>query len=1706
MQKHFKLLISLILFCCKIFAQNTIAYPTGAQSITKNLDSTLLTVQLAFGASCNATTATIKLPTGVEYIPGSVNKTSGSAVGISIVESNITNKRKPIFALNGINAAGDITFTIKRKADCTSGNTGKDTVLVNGSCGTFDDDVANVNTYNIYAPVAILTAPPAINNAIIGNVYNRSGGISSTGNGCIDTLRFFIVYPNAGIELINNELILSGNSLFPYQINGDTLFFKIFGKTYFNGSDLLCNGSSVSSSVSFTENIRIKKCNYLTTNYGVGWGKSKNNLCQLKTTSSVVTLVNGSAKPVAVFNSIQSLSYCRNGIYDIVYTNNTTGGAEANMYNVSIHYGHSYGYSTALWPTKMKKVSLISTKINGNNIPIKSIKSLISPTDSTYELGFGTFLSDPDGAAVGFEDLDGDGQFDDLASGKSITIRYEEKWNCNASCPTPEYNFAPRTQLNYQNMCGDMVNVTNMFAINPYWHYLTERLNIVLPSQVVGGTPFNTQVCLSGQMQPPTYRPTDSLFFEITYPPGFSFVGNVVLGGVVLTASDYTFVNNKLTIFKKGYTAATCLTYDMIFNCGVSSNVVVNYKAKYIGDNSCSCEECLDAKDQSINIKCPSPCKNGIINYAPSVKRLSFGYTDRTLTNKVLPSAITGLALKTAFPKDTIMMTIGAKQQDKYDNLHYYYKMPRTLNNERAIEFIEGRLYHQSAANKITSKCVIDKPLIIVKSNFDTYDYDLSGCLQDGVIAPDDSVWLEITYRVTTAENGKLFGSTVVSIPNTDGYFYNLDENGNEIYCDKWATDFALCGLEITVEPYGSVDVNGCGIYYMTGEVRMFNREGGDIFPNEYRPTLQIDSITVIIPAGYQFYSGWATSMEMSYWYSSNINYAYSRVTVIPQVNGNKVTLINPKNGSWYHSDLLNSTNYNQNRFYIPVQPSCAAPTGATQGGVNFYAKNYFYADKVGESYVALRPTNFTTFLNLAAINKPTIALQNTTGSVDGVSEQHYWDVQITNPGNTTAPNLWMALDRGFSGITIDSVIYTPSNLPAVAIPYAPTKNWYKISSAGIAGTSVQKMRIYFKYSSCNTDSIKMIAGWNCSEFPTDPTNYPCQLVSQWLKVVPQKSQLQLSILKQPNFPSVDMCVTDVISVNVNSAEAGDVNNPILKIIPPAGVSIKTPIAVEYPLGNGNWQSLNPTLVNGEYILNLEDHTLVGVGGLRGKVKKPDAIDRQIRVNVVYETVCGFTNGTKLNFVVQGQSNCGAPSIGNNDEIKTNPINITGSTTVGSAATNITVSNNDIKCGETNLINVSITPLIAATTNSDTVTIILPPGINFTSNSLIGCATCNESNEITANGYTMVKVKLPNNAPSNTAINFSIGVTANSNADCRDYPLEVQTIRTGVLLNCNTTNCSKPTPVVMSTATGKLTVKKAELQVLEFKLLGTGPFNPGGTYTAYLRVQNFGTYPSAAGYVAEAFCFNDVNPFASFTIAALGVNQIDTITKTITLPATCPGGSSIIAKVRKNATLPIAAKQCLCSESAAINAVVLPIKIISFSAILSNNNTVVDFKCANEIVNTQYQLLRSKDGITFDVVKEIKIAQFNNGEYTFTDNLSNVNFNKLYYRLKVIEVGGRVQYSEIGTINKNDKNIKITVTPNPAKSFIELKFNSTANETVQITLIDAKGNKVKQCSKQITKGINTILLNQLNTLASGTYVLKVNSKLINNQTKIQIIK
>jgi hypothetical protein len=176
-QKAFRALLFTLclLFISRLSTAQFISYPVAAQTITRGLDSTTLTVEISF-PTCTGVTVTANLgannaPGLIQYIPGSITKISGTG---TITESNISNLASPVFSVGNTTAGQSFRFSVKRCAFCGSASSSKDDIVVSGTSCSFNETDNTVNTYNLLSAAFSVTPPAALVNAEVGGTYNRN--------------------------------------------------------------------------------------------------------------------------------------------------------------------------------------------------------------------------------------------------------------------------------------------------------------------------------------------------------------------------------------------------------------------------------------------------------------------------------------------------------------------------------------------------------------------------------------------------------------------------------------------------------------------------------------------------------------------------------------------------------------------------------------------------------------------------------------------------------------------------------------------------------------------------------------------------------------------------------------------------------------------------------------------------------------------------------------------------------------------------------------------------------------------------------------------------------------------------------------------------------------------------------------------------------------------------------------------------------------------------------------------------------------------------------------------------------------------------------------------------------------------------------------------------------------------------------------------
>ena len=178
----------------------------------------------------------------------------------------------------------------------------------------------------------------------------------------------------------------------------------------------------------------------------------------------------------------------------------------------------------------------------------------------------------------------------------------------------------------------------------------------------------------------------------------------------------------------------------------------------------------------------------------------------------------------------------------------------------------------------------------------------------------------------------------------------------------------------------------------------------------------------------------------------------------------------------------------------------------------------------------------------------------------------------------------------------------------------------------------------------------------------------------------------------------------------------------------------------------------------------------------------------------------------------------------------------------------------------------------------------------------------------------------------------------------------------------------------------------------------------------------------------------------------------------------------------------------------------LPLKFLSFTATLLGNQTLLNWKTAQE-QNTHHFDIEMKEATSNDFSFLASISTNQAEEYQYNDR--SLREGTTYYRLKEVDNNGLYNYSQIVLVNLPSSNsVSLKVYPNPVLTQMNITFNAKESKLYHLQLIDALGKTV--ISKQINcaKGSNAIQWN-VAQLTAGEYILKASEKEI---SPIKIIR
>jgi len=162
-------------------------------------------------------------------------------------------------------------------------------------------------------------------------------------------------------------------------------------------------------------------------------------------------------------------------------------------------------------------------------------------------------------------------------------------------------------------------------------------------------------------------------------------------------------------------------------------------------------------------------------------------------------------------------------------------------------------------------------------------------------------------------------------------------------------------------------------------------------------------------------------------------------------------------------------------------------------------------------------------------------------------------------------------------------------------------------------------------------------------------------------------------------------------------------------------------------------------------------------------------------------------------------------------------------------------------------------------------------------------------------------------------------------------------------------------------------------------------------------------------------------------------------------------------------------------------ATVLPVELIAFTAIRNNQTVILDWKTANEINNSHFDIERSTDAVRFEKIAELEGSgnSYDIKVYSVTDKHPIQGTN--YYRLKQVDHNGAFSHSPVRSVQFNKELGPIRIFPNPTTEKINIS-GIVGSVTVEIYSSDGR---LQLESQLVGEQLD------IQSLQLGTYILKI---------------
>ena len=824
---------------------------------------------------------------------------------------------------------------------------------------------------------------------------------------------------------------------------------------------------------------------------------------------------------------------------------------------------------------------------------------------------------------------------------------------------------------------------------------------------------------------------------------------------------------------------------------------------------------CINSNTFTLN--CGTPIGLGISSF--TLTRNTFGYTDNSLTTKVTAST-PGVNLRYYLDGDKALADYKLKfyasgmQQAK---VVLEYDQTDWLDNgvqDGGIKGISGT--HTDPLTGVVTTSTIPSNNLSSYYTYNTtyvgadglnkrgYTIDIlklfatGGPLQGKAATVNTLLDLSVQYKVqewfgTPSAKGKEITGLVSYTPVT------LVDNSSTI--GNYAPEIARVLSDVSLTPAASTitqtaTFEQCTVGTISPGYSVYNSNiYGEMFPNEIRNQIDLRRVEILIPKGLSVIPGTAQFHRYGQLAPTLVNIADPIIEYGFNINGtvnptglfNKLTFINPMDGSWVPIDAGYS--YTQPEFRVKYQVNnsfrdylAVYPTGTFNFVILASSEDYYNTNldtplQITSNLIGSTPANVKIF---------NYSFTSALPSVTTATNQAVWPLAITNTnaGSETIPNMWVAIEVPNNNI-VPTLWEGATQIPLIS--YGAGKFWAQV---GNVTTTVRNFEIRSNnFTVCGTDNFTVKTGWDCTGYPVDPQ----QGYTNQGNVTPYSQNLAFRLTTQN--PSI----TTTSSVNASGTDTFDICNNIdesLTVTNGAnGYAFEIEPTITLPVGmsfvNGSFKL---TYGGTDYTINSADVTLVSGTTYKVNIYNSGAPfvstglpgtsstdPKSFVLGYKVSTICtaagngNYTSGSRINYSVNAESGCGQalPLQSGVTVIRSQPININGAP-IGKAYHNKLESLETDKTKANHHVNdeeelvVTVTNQGNPTGNFESIKILVDDAYDYVAGSTVlqagntfaGFTAVDPSNTVDASGQRVLEWTVPSGFLSGQTILFNFKVKA----------------------------------------------------------------------------------------------------------------------------------------------------------------------------------------------------------------------------------------------------------------------------------------------------------------------------------------------------------